>query len=85
MRPILVTVALCAATMVPCAIGAFAPGERAKKKLWRRGFTGFSFAVFVSAWIFSGTFAFLAIFAVFAVVAQNEYYNMARCNGVNPT
>eukprot|EP00962_Isochrysis_galbana_P014754 scaffold4227_cov96-Isochrysis_galbana.AAC.1 len=84
-RPILVTVALSTAAMVPTSVGAFAPGDRPMKKLWRRGFTGFAFAVFVSSWIFSGTYAFLSVFALFAVIAQNEYYNMARRNGVNPT
>ena len=85
MRPILVTVSICIAAMLPTAFGAFAPGTRSNKKLWRRGFTGFSFAVFVSSWIFSGTYAFLSVFAAFAVIAQNEYYNMARRNGANPT
>lgn len=85
MRPIIVTVALCAAAMLPTSVGAFAPGDRPMKKLWRRGFTGFSFAVFVSTWIFSGTYAFLSVFAVFAVIAQAEYYNMTRANGANPT
>jgi len=84
-RPILAVVAICLATMVPMAFGAFAPGDRPNKKLWRRGFTGFSFAVFVSSWIFSGTYTYIAVFAAFAVIAQNEYYNMVRRNGNNPT
>jgi hypothetical protein len=71
-RPIFVTVALSIAAMIPTGVGAFAPGEWPGKKLWRRGFTGFTFAVFVSSWIFSGTYAFLSVFAAFAVIAQNE-------------
>ena len=41
--------------------------------------------VAVSLWIFSGTWFFLSIFAMFAVIAQNEYYDMARENGCYPT
>lgn len=39
----------------------------------------------VSTWIFSGTYAFLSVFALMAVIAQNEYYSMARQNGCFPT
>ena len=48
-------------------------------------FTGCALGWVVSSWIFSGTYAFLASFALMAVVAQNEYYNMARANGCYPT
>ena len=61
------------------------PGEVRRRGLWRRGFTGFSFAVFVSSWIFSGTVGFLSVFMMFAVVAQNEYYDMVRRNGAHTT
>mmetsp|Transcript_19492 Transcript_19492/g.62117 ORF Transcript_19492/g.62117 Transcript_19492/m.62117 type:complete len:430 (+) Transcript_19492:30-1319(+) len=84
-RPIVGTISLCLAALVPCTVGAFAPGEVRRRGLWRRGFTGFSFAVFVSSWIFSGTVGFLSVFMMFAVVAQNEYYDMVRRNGINPT
>jgi len=84
-RPIVGTISLCLAALVPCTVGAFAPGEVRRRGLWRRGFTGFSFAVFVSSWIFSGTVGFLSVFMMFAVVAQNEYYDMVRRNGAHTT
>ena len=84
-RPLVGTISLCLAALVPCTVGAFAPGEVRRRGLWRRGFTGFSFAVFVSSWIFSGTVGFLSVFMMFAVVAQNEYYDMVRRNGAHTT
>jgi len=41
--------------------------------------------VLVSLWVFSGTYGFLAVFALMAIVAQNEYFAMARENGSYPT
>ena len=54
-------------------------------KLHRRVFTGCSLGAVVTMWIFSGTYAFLATFALMVAVAQNEYYYMARQNGDYPT
>ena len=54
-------------------------------KLWRRIFTGFTLGAVVSLWIFSGTRLFLSVLAAMAIVAQNEYYLMARQNGCYPT
>jgi len=56
-----------------------------RRKLHRRVFTGCMLGAVVSTWIFSGTYAFLSVFALMAVVAQNEYYSMARQNGCFPT
>ena len=74
MLPIATIIGACAVLMVPCAIRSLMPKS---KKIWRRAFTGFSLAVVVSAWIFSGTPLFLATFVMMAVLAQNEYYRMA--------
>jgi len=60
-------------------------GSRSRRKLWRRVFTGCSLGALVSMWIFSGTYAFLGVFAIMAVIAQNEYYFMAKQNGCYPT
>ena len=82
--PIVSIIGLCLlgmAASLPRAL--FSESER--KKLHRRVFTGFFLGVAVSLWIFSGTWFFLSIFAMFAVIAQNEYYDMARENGCYPT
>ncbi len=82
LAPAATTVALCAVGMVPAAL-AMLLGRR--RKLWRRVFTGCSLGAVVTVWIFSGTYAFLATFALMVAVAQNEYYYMARQNGDYPT
>jgi len=86
--PVLV-VGICLLAMVPTGARAFLPVDtdelKSKRQLRRRVFTGCMLGATVSLWIFSGTWSFLAVFAWMAVVAQNEYYYMARQNGVYPT
>jgi len=84
LSPILTVVLLCILGMIPTGLRSLAPGE-SNKKLWRRVFTGCLLGVVVTMWIFSGTYAFLSAFVMMAVVAQNEYYYMARQNGCYPT
>ena len=82
--PIISIISLCLLGMVPSGLKAlFSTSDR--RQLHRRVFTGCMLGVLVSLWIFSGTYAFLSIFAAFAFVAQNEYYYMARENGCYPT
>lgn len=84
LMPILWIISVCAVAMVPSALKVlFSKSKRGT--LHRRAFTGFTLGVLVSLWIFSGTYTFLSFFAIFAVIAQNEYYYMARENGVYPT
>ena len=89
LRPILFVIAGSAIGMVPSAIRAFWPvrSEAAlqQQKLMRRVFTGCMLGVVVSLWIFSGTWCFLSLFGLMAVIAQNEYFLMARRNGCYPT
>jgi len=89
LRPILFVIAGSAIGMVPSAIKAFWPvrSEAAlqQQKLMRRVFTGCMLGVVVSLWIFSGTWCFLSLFGLMAVIAQNEYFLMARRNGCYPT
>ena len=82
--PIVTVMALSFLGMIPSGFKAlFATSDR--KKLHRRVFTGCALGWLVSAWIFSGTYAFLGSFLFMAIVAQNEYYSMARANGCYPT
>ena len=82
--PIVSIIAICLMGMVPSGLKViFSTSSR--RQLHRRVFTGFTLGVLVSLWIFSGTWAFLSVFAGFAIVAQNEYYYMARENGCYPT
>lgn len=86
--PILAVMALSFLGMVPSGIrwaAQAARGSSSSGSLHRRVFTGCALGWVVSSWIFSGTYAFLASFALMAVIAQNEYYNMARANGCYPT
>ena len=80
--PALTVVALCLVGLVPTGLRGFW-GPRLK--LQRRIFTGCMMGILVTLWIFSGTWAFIGVFAAMAVVAENEYYAMARANGVFPT
>ena len=69
--PIVSIIGLCLlgmAASLPRAL--FSESER--KKLHRRVFTGFFLGVAVSLWIFSGTWFFLSIFAMFAVIGAAE-------------
>ena len=84
LAPIVSVIGLCVLGMVPSGLKALV-SQSGRQKLHRRVFTGCSLGVVVSLWIFSGTYAFLSIFALFAIVAQNEYYYMARENGCYPT
>jgi phosphatidate cytidylyltransferase len=84
MTPILTIVALCILGMVPSGFKAFL-SQSSNRKLHRRVFTGCTLGAVVSMWIFSGTWSFLLVFAAMAVVAQNEYYLIARQNGCYPT
>ena len=74
---------------IPSAIKAFWPARteaaRQRQQLMRRVFTGCMLGVVVSLWIFSGTWSFLSVFALMAIIAQNEYFFMARQNGCYPT
>jgi hypothetical protein len=75
--------------MVPTGYNSFikkhdGPDGRSPK-LTRRVFTGCLLGAVVSMWIFSGMYGFLAAFVWMAIVAQNEYYFMARQKGVYPT
>ena len=86
--PGLTVMALSFLGMIPSGIYWAYKSARGKSEgnsLHRRVFTGCALGWVVSSWIFSGTYAFLASFALMAVVAQNEYYNMARANGCYPT
>ena len=87
--PVLWVVTGCLLGMVPSGLKAFWPVRseeaRAKQKLHRRVFTGCTLGAVVSLWIFSGTWAFLSVFALMAIIAQNEYFMMARENGCFPT
>ena len=89
MLPIPIVIGLCVLGMVPSALKsvmpAQTPAEKSRRKLFRRVFTGCLFGAVTSSWIFSGTWAFLATFALMAGVAQNEYFLMARENGCYPT
>ena len=87
--PAVAVVSSCLTAMVPTGYKSFfknheRPDGRSPK-LTRRVFTGCLLGAVVSMWIFSGTIGFLAAFAWMAVVAQNEYYYMARQNAVYPT
>ena len=87
--PAVAVVSSCLAAMIPTGYNSFVkkhegPDGRSPK-LTRRVFTGCLLGAVVSMWIFSGAIGFLAAFAWMAVVAQNEYYFMARQNGVYPT
>lgn len=82
--PIVSVIGLCILGMVPSGLRViFSTSSR--RQLHRRVLTGCTLGALVSLWIFSGTWAFLSIFALYAVVAQNEYYAMARENGCYPT
>ena len=70
--------------MIPSGFKALF-SQSSRRKLHRRVFTGCALGLVVTLWIFSGTWAFLCSFAAMAVVAQNEYYNIARENGCYPT
>eukprot|EP00322_Chrysochromulina_rotalis_P028327 CAMPEP_0115846940 /NCGR_PEP_ID=MMETSP0287-20121206/10119_1 /TAXON_ID=412157 /ORGANISM="Chrysochromulina rotalis, Strain UIO044" /LENGTH=339 /DNA_ID=CAMNT_0003300745 /DNA_START=254 /DNA_END=1273 /DNA_ORIENTATION=- len=74
---------------IPSSVKAFWPAQtdaaRKSKALMRRIFTGCMLGVVVSLWIFSGTLGFLGAFALMAILAQNEYFSMARQNGCYPT
>jgi len=80
--PILTVIGLCLVGMLPSGVLAL---QRNRPKLSRRVFTGCTLGVVVSLWIFSGTYGFLSVFALQAIIAQNEYFAMARENGSYPT
>lgn len=83
MIPILWVIGLSFLGAIPSGIRSVS--SRPDRTLARRVFTGCALGVVVSLWIFSGTWGFLAAFGAMAVVSQNEYYAMARKNGVHPT
>jgi len=86
--PMVVVITSCVAGMVPSGYRSFVKyrdSSSPRRKLHRRVFTGCMLGAVVSTWIFSGTYAFLSVFVLMAVVAQNEYYSMARQNGCFPT
>ena len=87
--PAVAVVSACLAAMIPTGYNSFVKNHERpdgrSPKLTRRVFTGCLLGAVVSIWIFSGTYGFLAAFAWMAVVAQNEYYFMARQKGVYPT
>ena len=89
LEPIILVVVGSFLGMIPAAVHAFWPMSsdeaRRKGKLGRRVFTGCMLGVLVSLWIFSGTWCFLSTFIAMAIVAQNEYFYMARQNGCYPT
>ena len=64
--PALTVVALCLVGLVPTGLRGFW-GPRLK--LQRRIFTGCMMGILVTLWIFSGTWAFIGVFAAMAVVA----------------
>lgn len=80
--PAIAVITLSLAGMVPSGLLSL---QRRHSKLLRRVFTGCALAVVVSLWIFSGTYTFLSVFALMAVIAQDEYFVMARKNGAYPT
>ena len=88
--PIIAVIAMCLLAMIPTGVQSFlltatSDDARKRRKLRRRVFTSVTLGIVVSLWIFSGTFGFLAVFAAMAVVAQNEYFTMARQNGCYQT
>ena len=87
--PVASVVTGCILGMIPFGIKSVLPTPtdeaRKRRKLDRRVFTGCALGAVVSSWIFSGTYAFLAVFSLMAVIAENEYYGMARENGCYPT
>ena len=89
LQPILFVIGGSLLGTVPSGVKAFWPVRseeaREKQKLMRRVFTGCMLGVIVSLWIFSGTWWFLSVFALMAIIAQNEYFAMARENGCYPT
>jgi len=89
MLPICAVVLLSFLGMLPSGFKAAMPVKseagKSRKTLHRRVFTGCTLGVVVSLWIFSGTWGSLSVFALMAVVAQNEYFRMARENGCYPT
>mmetsp|Transcript_165084 Transcript_165084/g.292307 ORF Transcript_165084/g.292307 Transcript_165084/m.292307 type:complete len:464 (+) Transcript_165084:102-1493(+) len=80
--PIVAIIKWCLIGMIPT--GALAVLSK-KSELHRRVFTGCTLGVVVSLWIFSSTYTFLTVFALMAIIAQNEYFSMARASGCFPT
>lgn len=74
-----------ALALLPAGFKLLAPASESQISLRRRVFTGCALGVVVSSWIFSGSWAFLALFAGMAVVTQTEYYALARAVGGRPT
>lgn len=81
--PIVEIIKWCLIGMIPT--GCLALLSKKSKELHRRVFTGCTLGVVVSLWIFSSTYTFLTVFALMAIIAQNEYFSMARASGVYPT
>lgn len=80
--PIIAVIRWCLLGMIPAGILALQPK---RSQMFRRVFTGCALGVVVSLWIFSGTYGFLTVFSLMAIIAQNEYFAMARENGCYPT
>lgn len=82
LMPVLGVIVFCLIGMLPAGVLALQPKY---SKLFRRVFTGCVLGIVVSLWIFSGLYCFLFVFSLQAIVAQNEYFAMARNNGCFPT
>ena len=72
--PILSVIGLCLFFALPTGVKSLMPASTEaaikRRNLTRRVFTSLMLGVVVSLWIFSGTWGFLSVFALMAVVAQ---------------